>query len=104
MHRPLPNLKNCFTCLCLQNYIRKLSTSFVNATKSHYDSLGITPAATQAQVKTAYYKLSKIHHPDRNAGSEEASQKFREVSAAYEVLGNVKLRRMYDKGEREFGL
>lgn len=98
MYRPRYNLKTCVTCLCLENCLRKLFTSSTVLTKNHYDSLGITPRATQAQVKSAYYKLSKIHHPDRNDGSEASSQKFREVSAAYEILGNVKLRKMYDKG------
>lgn len=88
----------------MKNTLRKLlstSAAAAAAQKSHYDSLGITPAATQADVKSAYYKLSKIHHPDRNAGSEASSQRFQEVNAAYEVLGNVKLRKMYDKGERK---
>lgn len=95
MYCPRPNLRNYLSCCSLKNFYFTSST----LKKNHYDSLGITPAATQAEVKTAYYKLSKIHHPDRNDGSEASSQKFREVSAAYEVLGNVKLRKMYDKGE-----
>lgn len=66
--------------------------------KSHYDSLEITPKATQADIKSAYYKLSKIHHPDKNQGCAEASRRFQEVSNAYEVLGNYKLRKLYDKG------
>lgn len=66
--------------------------------RSHYDSLGITPHATQADVKTAYYKLSKLYHPDTNKGSDEAIRKFRDITEAYEVLGNLKLRKLYDKG------
>lgn len=66
--------------------------------KSHYDVLGITPKSTQADVKAAYYDLSKTYHPDRNDGCSEASQKFRDITAAYEILGNYKLRRLYDKG------
>lgn len=100
MYAAQPNLKSCIACLCLRNYVRKFSTSSSKAAKSHYDSLGITPAATQAQVKTAYYNLSKVYHPDRNDGSETSSRKFREVTAAYEVLGNVNLRKMYDKGKK----
>lgn len=98
MYSPRTNLKSCLTCLCLRNYLRNVSTSTAAFAASHYDSLGITPAATQTEVKSAYYKLSKVYHPDRNDGSEKSAQKFREVSAAYEVLGNVKLRKMYDKG------
>lgn len=77
--------------------LRGLSTS-VTVLKSHYDALGITPKATQAEVKSAYYKKSMEFHPDRNKGSDDAAQQFRDASSAYEVLGNVKLRRLYDKG------
>ncbi|ENN71469.1 hypothetical protein YQE_11886, partial [Dendroctonus ponderosae] len=70
---------------------------------NHYESLGLGKTATQADVKSAYYELSKIYHPDRNQGTtadqrDNHSQKFRDITEAYEVLGNVKTRRMYDKG------
>lgn len=65
---------------------------------NHYDILGITPKATQTDIKSAYYKLSMLYHPDRNKGSDEAANKFRAITAAYEVLGNFRLRRLYDKG------
>ncbi|XP_070835543.1 uncharacterized protein [Chaetodon trifascialis] len=64
----------------------------------YYDILEVLPTATQAQVKTAYYKQSFIFHPDRNAGSEEATVRFSEISEAYTVLGNKSLRRKYDRG------
>ncbi|XP_053697586.1 dnaJ homolog subfamily C member 30, mitochondrial, partial [Sabethes cyaneus] len=66
--------------------------------RSHYDALGITPNATQNDIKQAYYSLSKQYHPDRNEGSEVAANKFRAITEAYEVLGNYRLRRLYDKG------
>lgn len=66
--------------------------------KSHYDALGLTPKATQGEIKAAYYKLSMIYHPDKNKGSESANEKFKAITAAYEVLGNFKLRRLYDRG------
>ncbi|XP_066153642.1 dnaJ homolog subfamily C member 30, mitochondrial-like [Euwallacea fornicatus] len=84
--------------------IRKISTtSRKNQQKSYYDSLGITKSATQTEIKGAYYKLSKVYHPDRNHGEtvqqrEEHSQKFRDITDAYEILGNVKSRKLYDKG------
>lgn len=65
---------------------------------SHYDVLGITAKATQADVKSAYYKLSMVYHPDRCANSAESVEKFRTITAAYEVLSNYRLRRLYDKG------
>lgn len=65
---------------------------------AYYDTLKVTPAATQSQIKTAYYKQSFIYHPDKNPGSKEATQRFSEISEAYTVLGNKILRRKYDRG------
>lgn len=64
----------------------------------YYDVLEVASAATQAQIKTAYYKQSFIYHPDRNAGSEQATARFSEISEAYTVLGNKALRKKYDRG------
>ena len=63
--------------------------------QNHYDVLGLTPRATQDQIKSAYYKLSKEFHPDMNK-SEDAKKKFSEISEAYEVLGSTARRRIYD--------
>ncbi|TWW77158.1 DnaJ -like protein subfamily C member 30 [Takifugu flavidus] len=65
---------------------------------SYYDILRVSPGATQSQIKTAYYKQSFIYHPDKNPGNKAAVQRFSEVSEAYAVLGNVTLRRKYDRG------
>ncbi|XP_020817493.1 dnaJ homolog subfamily C member 30 [Drosophila serrata] len=65
---------------------------------SHYDALGIGKRSTQNEIKAAYYKLSMLYHPDKNKGSESAAKKFREITQAYEILGNYRLRRLYDKG------
>ncbi|PSN44396.1 hypothetical protein C0J52_05741 [Blattella germanica] len=79
--------------------VKCFSLSAVNfKAKNHYDSLGLTPHATQADIKSAYYKLSMQYHPDKNKGSEQAAQIFRDITEAYEVLGNLKLRKLYDKG------
>ena len=67
-------------------------------TKNYYLILGVLPNATQADIKSAYYKLSKIYHPDKNQGSKFAAEKFQLITAAYEVLGNHDNRRRYDKG------
>ncbi|KAK2826015.1 hypothetical protein Q5P01_020229 [Channa striata] len=64
----------------------------------YYDILEVPPTATQIQIKTAYYKQSFIYHPDRNAGSEEATTRFSAISEAYTVLGNKALRKRYDRG------
>lgn len=53
----------------------------------------------QADIKAQYYKLSKIFHPDANKDdSEAAAENFRLITEAYEVLGNYRLRKLYDKG------
>ncbi|KAM4625874.1 uncharacterized protein ACJ7VT_004172 [Polymixia lowei] len=64
----------------------------------YYDVLEVSPTATHAQIKTAYYKQSFIYHPDKNAGSEAATTRFSEISEAYNVLGNKALRKKYDRG------
>lgn len=66
--------------------------------KDLYAVMGVTPHATQQQVKEAYYRLSMKYHPDRNGGSEVAHEKFTELTEAYSVLGNYTARRKYDKG------
>lgn len=65
---------------------------------AYYDILKVSPGATQSQIKTAYYKQSFIYHPDKNPDNKEATQLFSEVSEAYMVLGNISLRRKYDRG------
>lgn len=82
----------------VQQNVRCLSNTASLRAKNHYDSLGLTPKATQADVKGAYYKLSMVYHPDKNEGCDVAAQKFRDITEAYEVLGNVRLRKLYDKG------
>ncbi|KAM9724661.1 dnaJ homolog subfamily C member 30, mitochondrial [Dama dama] len=63
-----------------------------------YDLLGVSPTATQAQIKAAYYRQSFLYHPDRNSGSAEAAERFTRISQAYVVLGSTTLRRKYDRG------
>lgn len=77
---------------------QKAWISSIPKKRSYYETLQITPKATQSQVKKAYYKLSKTYHPDQYRGNEDAALKFREITEAYEILGNLKKRRMYDKG------
>lgn len=66
--------------------------------KSHYEALNIQKTATHKEIKDAYYRLSMIYHPDKNKGSEEAARNFRDITSAYEILGNVRQRRLYDSG------
>jgi len=61
-----------------------------------YDELGVAPEATFDQIKKAYRKLALKFHPDKNPDA-EAAEKFKEISAAFEVLGDEKKRALYDK-------
>lgn len=76
-----------------------LSTNhrFNTSGKNYYTILKITPNATQEEIKQAYYKLSKLYHPDTNQ-SESAHDYFTAINEAYNVLGNISNRRQYDRG------
>ncbi|SPP83587.1 dnaJ homolog subfamily C member 30, mitochondrial [Drosophila guanche] len=77
---------------------RNLHTTCSSWQLNYYDALGIGKRSTQNEIKAAYYKLSMLYHPDKNQGSDSAAKKFRDINQAYEVLGNYRLRRLYDKG------
>lgn len=64
--------------------------------KDPYSVLGVSKSATQDEVKKAYRKLAMQYHPDKNKGDKKAEEKFKEVGAAYEVLGDAKKRKEYD--------
>lgn len=65
---------------------------------SFYARLRLTAVATQSEVKSAYYRLSKIYHPDKNNNCPKAAVQFRNISEAYKVLSDPKSRAAYDKG------
>ena len=65
---------------------------------NYYDILGVSKTATADEIKKAYRTLAFKYHPDRNQGNAEAEEKFKEISAAYDVLGDEAKRRQYDMG------
>src|SRR5215211_4939465 len=65
--------------------------------KDYYAVLGVSDSASQKDITTAYRKMARETHPDANPGSEE---RFKEVSAAYDVVGDPEKRKEYDEVRR----
>ena len=68
--------------------------------KDYYSVLGVAPGASEKELSRAYKKLAKQHHPDANAGNPESEERFKEVNAAYDVLGDAEKRKEYDEVRR----
>lgn len=64
-----------------------------------YAVLGVQRDASEEEIKRAYRKLARTHHPDVNPGNQQAEEKFKAIAAAYDVLSNAEKRKLYD----EFG-
>jgi molecular chaperone DnaJ len=67
------------------------------ATKDHYATLGVPKGASQKDIRQAYRRLARQHHPDVNPGDKASEALFKEVNAAYEVLSDKEKRKKYDK-------
>jgi curved DNA-binding protein CbpA len=79
------------------NTISKSFHKDIDFSKDYYKSLGISKSATEQEIKTAYRKLAKQYHPDINK-TPSASEKFKEVTSAYEVLSDKDKKSTYDSG------
>ena len=64
-----------------------------------YQILGVAKDASHADVKKAYRKLAKQHHPDHILNDPKAKEKFAEANSAYEIVGDEKKRAQFDRGE-----
>ena len=67
------------------------------AKKDYYEVLGLKKGASENDIKRAYKRLASKHHPDKNQGSKDAEEKFKEINEAYEVLGDDQKRAAYDQ-------
>jgi DnaJ-class molecular chaperone len=65
--------------------------------KDYYSTLGVAKTATEKEIKQAFRKLARKHHPDVNPGDKSAEARFKELNEAYEVLGDPAKRRKYDE-------
>ena len=70
------------------------------ASRNPYDVLGVNRNASDGEIKRAFRKLARQHHPDRNQGDAKAEAKFKEVQAAYDSIGTAEARREHDQQEQ----
>ncbi len=71
-------------------------------TKDFYNILGVSEKADQDEIRKAYRRLAKKHHPDANQGDDKAAERFKEIGEAYAVLSKPERRKQYDQ-MRKYG-
>lgn len=72
-------------------------------TRNPYSVLGVAPSASDADIRAAFRTLAKKYHPDRNKDDKKAEEKFKEISAAFDIIGDADRRKKYDRGEIDEG-
>jgi molecular chaperone DnaJ len=69
----------------------------------YYKILGVGKNASEDEIKKAYRKLARQHHPDRNPGNQQAEERFKQISQAHDVLSDAEKRKAYDRGTGPLG-
>ena len=64
--------------------------------KDYYGILGVSPDASEEEIKKAYRSLAKRYHPDRNRGNPASEERLKEINEAYDILADKEKRRLYD--------
>jgi DnaJ-class molecular chaperone len=67
--------------------------------RNPYEVLGVSPSASHEDIKKAFRKLAKKHHPDANKNDPKSASRFSEANSAYEIVGDEKKRKQFDRGE-----
>jgi DnaJ-class molecular chaperone len=66
-----------------------------------YLELGVSRTASAAEIRKAFHKLAKQHHPDANKGDKKSEEKFKQVSAAFDIIGDAEKKKKFDAGEMD---
>src|SRR5262249_61038744 len=97
-NRNLPTRTVLCTAPC-PSYICCLRGTEAPVSDDPYEVLGVKRDAAQDEIRAAYRKLAKKLHPDLNPGDKQAEEKFKQVSVAYDLLGDPEKRGRFDRGE-----
>src|SRR5687768_15298614 len=75
------------------------SRSLTSLARDPYQELGVSRGATADEIRKAFHKLAKENHPDTNPGNKAAEERFKKVSAAFDIVGDPEKRKKFDAGE-----
>src|SRR4030042_411650 len=93
----LSSLFNIFDKTVEASYNERSNQGTEMPGKDYYQILGVARNASDKEIKQAYRRLARKHHPDLNPGDKSAEARFKEINAAYEVLSNAEKRKKYDQ-------